>query len=69
MKKIVLKALPIRLGQFLKVADLVQDGFEAKVRIQYGEVRVNGQIEKRRGKQLVENDLVEYDGNSYLVTL
>ena len=40
-----IKQLPIRLGQFLKLADLVQDGLEAKIRIQNGEVMVNNLVE------------------------
>ncbi|MCP3888796.1 MAG: RNA-binding S4 domain-containing protein [Proteobacteria bacterium] len=67
MKSIVVKDLPIRLGQFLKFADLVQDGFEAKIRIQEGEVMVNGEVETRRGKQLSENDVVSYANTSFTV--
>jgi len=67
MKSIAVKDLPIRLGQFLKFADLVQDGFEAKIRIQEGEVMVNGEVETRRGKQLSENDVVSYANTSFTV--
>lgn len=58
MNPIVVDTLPIRLGQFLKFADMVQDGIEAKIRIQEGEVTVNGVVETRRGKQLQNNDIV-----------
>lgn len=58
MKLIIVDTLPIRLGQFLKFADMVQDGIEAKIRIQEGEVRVNGEVETRRGKQLQDSDIV-----------
>lgn len=58
MNTILVESLPIRLGQFLKLADMVQDGIEAKFRIQNGEVTVNGAIETRRGKQLKSNDIV-----------
>lgn len=57
--------LPIRLGQFLKLAELVQDGFEAKIRIQYGEVMVNDIVEKQRGKQLRRGDIVSFSGKTY----
>lgn len=60
--------LPIRLGQFLKLANLVQDGFEAKVRIQYEEVLINGEIETRRGRKLVAGDTVEFGGNVYILS-
>lgn len=52
----------IRLGQFLKLAGVVETGGEAKLRIQEGEAMVNGQVETRRGRQLVPGDLVEFGG-------
>jgi ribosome-associated protein len=61
--------LPIRLGQFLKLANLVQDGFEAKIRIQHGEVRLNGLIETQRGKQLSAGDVITYQENDYCVAI
>ena len=48
----------IRLAQFLKLAGLVESGGEARPVIQDGRVRVNGEIETRRGRQLVKGDLV-----------
>jgi ribosome-associated protein len=48
----------IRLGQFLKLADLIDTGGEAKWRIGAGEVSVNGQVEDRRGRRLVPGDVV-----------
>jgi ribosome-associated protein len=47
------------LGQALKAADLVGSGGEAKVVIQGGVVRVNGEVETRRGRRLKEGDVVE----------
>jgi ribosome-associated protein len=47
------------LGQALKAADLVGSGGEAKVVIQGREVRVNGEVETRRGRRLKEGDVVE----------
>ena len=49
----------ITLGQALKVANVVGTGGDAKVLIQTGEVRVNGEVETRRGLKLREGDLVE----------
>lgn len=49
----------ITLGQALKVANLVGSGGEAKIRIQSGEVLVNGEVETRRGRKLVSGDVVE----------
>lgn len=66
--KIVIATLPIRLGQFLKLSEMVQDGLEAKIRIQNGEVKVNGAIETRRGKQLGEGDQVSMGKDICLVS-
>ena len=49
----------ITLGQALKAANLVGSGGEAKVLVQTGEVRVNGEVETRRGRKLKEGDVVE----------
>jgi ribosome-associated protein len=49
----------ITLGQALKASDLVGSGGEAKVLIQAGEVLVNGEVETRRGRNLVPGDVVE----------
>ena len=48
----------IRLGQFLKLADLVDAGSDAKPLLAEGLVTVNGSVETRRGRQLVRGDVV-----------
>ena len=48
----------IRLGQFLKLADLVDNGAEVKPLLLRGGVSVNGEPELRRGRQLSLGDLV-----------
>jgi ribosome-associated protein len=57
----------LRLGQFLKLADAVDTGGEAKARIASGEVRVNGEVELRRGRQLRHGDVVTIGGRTYRV--
>ena len=52
----------IRLGQFLKLANLVESGADAKPVVQQGLVRVNGEVETRRGRQLRPGDVVELGG-------
>jgi ribosome-associated protein len=52
----------IRLGQFLKLADLVDQGADAKPLLASGEVTVNGEIETRRGRRLVKGDVVTLAG-------
>jgi ribosome-associated protein len=60
---------PIRLGQFLKLANLVQDGLDAKRVIQQGDIKVNGVLETRRGRKLGHEDQVELKGTKYLIQL
>ena len=48
----------IRLGQFLKLADLVDNGADAKPLLMQGLVFVNGEMETRRGRQLAKGDVV-----------
>lgn len=57
----------IKLGQLLKLANLVSSGVEAKVVIQDGLVKVNGEVETRRGKKIYPQDVVEYDGQEVTV--
>ncbi|MGE2834520.1 RNA-binding S4 domain-containing protein [Mycobacterium sp. SMC-4] len=58
----------IRLGQFLKLASLIDTGADAKSVIADGRVSVNGETETRRGRQLHAGDVVEFDGRSARVT-
>jgi ribosome-associated protein len=57
----------IRLDDFLKRSGLVGTGGEAKIRIQSGEVLVNGLVEVRRRKQLFVGDVVELLGERFVV--
>lgn len=49
----------ITLEEFLKLVDVVASGGEAKRLIQSGQVRVNGEVELRRGRKLRAGDRVE----------
>ena len=51
----------IKLGQFLKLAGLVEDGAEARIAIQSWDVTVNGATEMRRGHHLSGGDVVVVD--------
>ncbi|MBW3069747.1 MULTISPECIES: RNA-binding S4 domain-containing protein [unclassified Actinomyces] len=48
----------IKLGQFLKLAGLVEDGSQARIAVQSGDVTVNGAVETRRGHRLADGDVV-----------
>jgi ribosome-associated protein len=49
---------PIRLGQFLKLAGLAEDGGHARALLDASEVLLNGRVEKRRGAQVHVGDVV-----------
>jgi ribosome-associated protein len=57
----------IQLDQFLKLTGIVGTGGQAKALIQSGEVRVNGQVETRRGRKLTAGDVVQFEGESFEV--
>ena len=58
----------IRLGQFLKLADLIDTGSDAKSVIADGLVTVNDQVELRRGRQLRRGDTVAIGPNAARVS-
>lgn len=53
----------IKLGQALKAAGLTDSGVEAKIVINDGLVKVNGEVDTRRGRKLYGGDTVEFEGN------
>lgn len=61
MEIIKLKDEFIKLGQALKAANLVDSGVMAKLVIQDGLVKVNGETEFQRGKKLYDGDVVSFD--------
>ena len=67
MEKIFIRDDFIKLGQALKLAGLVESGVEAKEVVQDGLVKVNGTVDTRRGRKLVVDDEVSFDGNSFVV--
>ena len=63
MEIIKLREEYIKLGQALKAAGLVESGVDAKFVIQDGLVKVNGEVDDRRGRKLYDGDIVEFEGN------
>lgn len=57
----------IKLGQALKLANLVSSGVEAKIVIQDGLVKVNGEVDTRRGRKLYPQDVFEFEGHEVTV--
>nr|WP_027871229.1 RNA-binding S4 domain-containing protein [[Eubacterium] cellulosolvens] len=68
MESIQIRDEFIKLGQAMKLAGLVEEGVEAKLVIQNGEVLVNGEVDTRRGKKLYDGDIFEYEGRQVKVT-
>jgi ribosome-associated protein len=58
MREVVIRSEMIRLGQFLKLADLVDLGSDVRPLVHGGHVSVNGEVETRRGRQLRRGDVV-----------
>ncbi|MGI9017265.1 MAG: RNA-binding S4 domain-containing protein [Euzebya sp.] len=58
----------ITLGQFLKLANVIEAGGAAKALLVQEEVQVNGDIEVRRGRKLVRGDVVVVAGESFTVS-
>ncbi|WP_235825792.1 RNA-binding S4 domain-containing protein [Candidatus Frankia alpina] len=63
MRDVSIQGDAIRLGQFLKLADVVDVGSDVKGLLMGGMVRVNGEVESRRGRQLVPGDEVVVPGD------
>ena len=57
----------IKLGQAMKLAGLVDSGVDAKIEIQEGFVKVNGEVEFQRGKKIYAGDMIEFDGQQVKV--
>ena len=65
--KISIKEDFIRLDSAMKLANLVVTGGHAKMVIQDGEVKVNGEVCTMRGKKLRSGDTVEFEGNGFTI--
>ena len=67
MKEIKINTEIIKLDAFLKWAGIVGMGSEAKLVIQNGDIKLNGNVETQRGKKLTKGDIVEFEGESYKI--
>ncbi len=62
MRKVDITREPVELYKILKFEGLVSTGGEAKLLIGDGQVTVNGEIETRRRKKMVDGDIIEFRG-------
>ena len=67
METITIRDEFIKLGQAMKLAGLVESGVEAKIEMQEGFVKVNGEVELQRGKKIYPGDIIEFDGQQVKV--
>ncbi|ROQ64602.1 ribosome-associated protein [Rathayibacter sp. PhB152] len=67
VEEVALDGESIRLGQFLKFAGILDSGGEVKEAVADGSVSVNGEVDRRRGRQLVVGDVVEFGGRRFRV--
>jgi ribosome-associated protein len=66
-REIAIRGDVIRLGQLLKLAGVADSGTDAKELLADGAVRVNGELETRRGRQLRAGDVVDAAGDELVV--
>lgn len=62
MKPVTINTEYIALGQFLKLADCISTGGQAKFFLQENEIIINGEPDNRRGRKLYAGDRVEVEG-------
>ncbi len=67
MKEIKIYTEYITLGQFLKLADIIQSGGEAKMYLSDANVLINGELDCRRGRKLRHNDVIEVEGQKFVI--
>lgn len=67
MKDVKIETDYIKLGQFLKWTGIADTGTDSKLLISEGKVKVNGQVELRRGKKLEKGDIIEIEEAKYKI--
>jgi ribosome-associated protein len=69
MRNVDITSEPIQLYKILKFEGLVSNGGEAKAAVAEGLVRVNGQTETRKRKQIVSGDIIEFGDEKMRIRL
>ena len=67
MEKITIYTEYVTLGQFLKLASIIQSGGEAKAYLLDAHCLINGEEDNRRGRKLRDQDQIEIEGKKYLI--
>ena len=69
IKEIKIESEYITLGQFLKVADIISSGGEAKTCLACNRILINNEEDNRRGRKLYKDDVIEIDGKHYKICI
>ena len=69
MRVITVNTVPVELYKILKFEGLVGSGAEAKAVVAEGQVKVNGEVETRKRKKIVDGDLIEFDSQTLRIEL
>lgn len=68
MENVTIRDEFIKLGQVLKLTGIAENGAAAKELIVDGQVKVNGEVDTRRGRKLYEGDVIDYKGQQFQIT-
>lgn len=67
--KVLIRTDFITLGQLIKYVGIVQNGGQVKSFLEENDPKINGEIDKRRGKKLYDGDLIEINGKKYTICM
>ena len=67
MQEVKIRDEFIKLGQAMKLSGFSESGVDAKIAIEEGKVKVDGETETRRGRKLRGGDTVSFDGREFVV--
>ena len=68
MKKISITTEYITLGQFLKLANLISTGGEAKIFLLSNVlILINGEEDRRRGRKLRHGDIIQVEKEKFII--
>ena len=67
MEEILINTPYVTLGQFLKLADIIRSGGEAKLYLANNKVLINGEEDNRRGRKLKDGDIIKIKEKTYRI--
>ena len=67
MEEILINTPYVTLGQFLKLADIIQSGGEAKLYLANNKVLINDEEDNRRGRKLKDGDIIKIKEKTYRI--